>query len=223
MQVSCVAQGKRAGRKKTMHQPLETFLPGFELHREPRRSWPPFAQRQLNLCCSVTHWGSLPCLFCRKPTDAPTFLLRGAHSIEWKSGRRWINNSAVLRPLPICLSAWIMGEYFSPSVQRLLSVFSTFLWKSKSYTRDTWWMQWLSLPYSFQGKQILTCCCARWASTGITWCPRADVIALPFCTTMEKIQPTDWVWRSPWQVSSVGCLQAADTAGALKEAEETSF
>lgn len=84
-------------------------------------------------------------------------------------------------------------------------------------------MQWLSLPYSFQGKRILTYCYMRWASTGITWCPRADVVALPFCTTMEKIQPTDWVWRGPWQASSVGCWKTADTAGALKEAEETSF
>lgn len=119
MQVSCVAQGKRAGRKKTMHQPFETFL--------TVRIW--VALRAMALLATLCSKATEPQLLSytlrqpilsvlQKPTDAPMFLLRGAHSIEWKSGRRWITNSAVVRPLPICPSVWMTGEYFSPRVQR---------------------------------------------------------------------------------------------------------
>lgn len=82
---------KRIGRKEITHQPILKHSSHNISGLPPRgrdASGNPLLDRQLNLSYSLwLYWDKLFWMyFCRKPTNATSFVLHGSHSTEWKNG-----------------------------------------------------------------------------------------------------------------------------------------
>lgn len=124
----CVAQGKtdrKKGNNSSAH--FKTFFPQhfWVAPKGSWCSWQPFARQtaESQLLTVTVYRDKLLCMyFCRKPTNATSFVLHCSHSIEWKNGGTWITNSAFMEQARDCLFARMTGDCFSPSVQSLLSV-----------------------------------------------------------------------------------------------------